>query len=196
MQKITNKNLSIALEGKLGTVKRWATYFCDHDADPEGGQHSFKTREYTNNEALKIGLGGQLIGLMRFRIKEAERVMSDISEWLSDNGLDFSDVLKRKSELVVTIILIESGYCYEVREILKSSYWPRSLFEAITSGIETEFDGFKPKHKTHKEIFSIHRFGAWMDDPEFAVKVARANRREFRLTRALDFLAERMGIVS
>lgn len=189
MERITNKSLSNILGYKLGTIKRWATYFCEPDPDPAGGQHSFKIRAYTIDEALKIGLGGYLIGLMRFRIKEATMVMSDISEWLHKKGLSFSDVLKYKSEYVISIIFLESGFCYEVKEIMDSNRFNRNL---KNYGILSR----KPKYALFKESYVIHKFGAWKDGPEFAMKTVWANRQELRFTHNLLFLAHQMAILS
>ncbi len=189
MERITNKNLSNILGCKLGTIKRWATYFCEPDPDPAGGQHSFKTRVYTVDEALKICLGGYMIGLLRFRINEAKMVMGDISGWLYKKSLSFSDVIKYKSEFVISIIFLESGFCYEVREIMDSNRFHRNL---KTYGILS----IEPKYALFKESYVIHRFGAWKDGPEFAMKTVWANRQELRFTHNLLFLAHQMAILS
>ena len=189
MEKITNKRLSNVLGYKLGTIKRWASYFCEPDPDPAGGKHSFKTRVYTFDEALKIGLGGYTIDLLRFRIKEAKRVIDDISVWLDEKGLSFTDVLKYKSEFIISIIFLESGFCYEVKEIVDSNTYNRNLKTYGVLNIE-------PKYTLFKESYTIHRFGAWKDGPDFATKTVWTNRQELQFTHNLLFLARQIAISS
>lgn len=190
MEGITNKNLCTILGCKLGTIKRWATYFCEPDPDPAGGQRSFKTRVYTIDEALKIGLGGYMIGLLRFRINEAKMVMDDISGWLHVNKrLSFSDVIKYRSDFIISIIFIESGLCYEVKEIMDSNIVYKNLENY-------DIPRTKSKYSLFKESYFIHRFGAWEDGPEFALKTLWANRQEIRMTNILLFISHKIGTLT
>ena len=110
----TNRELSQRLGINLARWKRWSREFLP--PDPLGGLQSGYARQYNPNEAFTVHLGGHLVANGKFSIPEAKQILSDLHEWLSDNGfyfdvngsVDFSKGVERLVKKTVVFIIKNS----------------------------------------------------------------------------------------
>jgi len=83
----TARQLAQRLEVNLAKWKRWSRHFLP--PDPLGGLQSGVTRQYHPDEALRVRLGGILVGEMKFTLPQAALVLDDLAEWMEENGFRF-----------------------------------------------------------------------------------------------------------
>jgi hypothetical protein len=89
----TNRELSDKLGIKLAKWKRWSREFLP--PDPLGGMQSGYARQYNPDQAFTVFLGGHLVADLKFSIPEANQIIQDLNNWLSDKGFFFD--LRRHS---------------------------------------------------------------------------------------------------
>jgi hypothetical protein len=80
----TNRQLSGRFNINLAKWKRWSREFLP--PDPLGGHQSGYARQYTQDDAFTVYLGGHLVADLRFTIPETKRILTDLSTWLGENG--------------------------------------------------------------------------------------------------------------
>jgi len=83
----TNRELSDRLGIKLAKWKRWSREFLP--PDPLGGMQSGYARQYNPDQAFTVFLGGHLVADLKFSIPEANQIIQDLNNWLSDKGFFF-----------------------------------------------------------------------------------------------------------
>ena len=83
----TNRELSDRLGIKLSKWKRWSREFLP--PDPLGGMQSGYARQYNPDQAFTVFLGGHLVADLKFSIPEANQIIQDLNNWLSDKGFFF-----------------------------------------------------------------------------------------------------------
>lgn len=83
----TNRELSDKLGIKLAKWKRWSREFLP--PDPLGGMQSGYARQYNPDQAFTVFLGGHLVADLKFSIPEANQIIQDLNNWLSDKGFFF-----------------------------------------------------------------------------------------------------------
>ena len=80
----TNRELAQKLEVNLARWKRWSRAFLA--PDPLGGMQSGYARQYLFRDLFNVFLGGFLLGHLKLSVPESQRVLTDISPWLEQNG--------------------------------------------------------------------------------------------------------------
>ena len=85
-----NRELSQRFGINLAKWKRWSREFLP--PDPLGGLQSGYARQYNPDEAFTVYLGGHLVGILKFTIPEARKILRDLHQWLLDHDFyyDFS----------------------------------------------------------------------------------------------------------
>ena len=90
----TNRQLSDKLNVHLAKWKRWSREFLP--PDPLGGLQSGYARQYSQQDAFTVYLGGYLVRDLNFTIPEAKKILLDLREPLA--GLGFFDSYDRVSK--------------------------------------------------------------------------------------------------
>ena len=83
----SNKELSQAFQINLAKWKRWSREFLP--PDPLGGLQSGYARQYNLNDALRVFLGGHLVGDLKYTIPDARQILDDLHPWLVDHKFYF-----------------------------------------------------------------------------------------------------------
>ena len=83
----TNRELSDKLGINLAKWKRWSREFLP--PDPLGGMQSGYARQYNPDQAFTVFLGGHLVADLKFSIPEANQIIQDLNNWLSETGFFF-----------------------------------------------------------------------------------------------------------
>jgi len=127
----TNRDLSDLFKINLAKWKRWSREFLP--PDPLGGLQSGYARQFTQDDAFAVYLGGHLVSDLRFTIPETKRILSDLSIWLGETGFyeNFgieSDSLEEVNKMIDTYLIYirsgsdlsgnQNGFTYAVRGII------------------------------------------------------------------------------
>ena len=83
----TNRELSDKLGINLAKWKRWSREFLP--PDPLGGMQSGYARQFNPDQAFTVFLGGHLVADLKFSIPEANQIIQDLNNWLSETGFFF-----------------------------------------------------------------------------------------------------------
>ena len=81
----TAKQLSYAFEVPIAKWKRWAREFIG--IDPVAGRFGGVSREFNEEQAFHIYLGGTLVSQLFFSIPEARVILSRLTPWLKERGI-------------------------------------------------------------------------------------------------------------
>ncbi len=84
MKYYTNRELARFFNINLAKWKRWSREFLP--PDPLGGLQSGYARQYHQDDAFTVYLGGHLVADLRYSIPDAKRILSDLSLWLAQIG--------------------------------------------------------------------------------------------------------------
>ncbi|MBT8373209.1 MAG: hypothetical protein KJO34_19750 [Deltaproteobacteria bacterium] len=90
----TNKQLSQKFNLNIAKWKRWSREFLP--PDPLGGLQSGFARQYNQNQAFTVFLGGHLVSDLKFTIPETKDILNDLNQWLLDYDFYFNFSSARK----------------------------------------------------------------------------------------------------
>ena len=90
-----NRELAQRLGFKLSRWKRWSREFLP--PDPLGGLQSGFARQYTEAEAFRVYLGGQLVSNQKFSIPETKIILEDLKEWVATQYFSYALAEKRSA---------------------------------------------------------------------------------------------------
>ena len=81
----TTKQLSDAFQIPIAKWKRWAREFIG--IDPVAGRFGGVSREFNEEQAFHIYLGGILVSELFFSIPEARAILGGLNPWLKERGI-------------------------------------------------------------------------------------------------------------
>ena len=139
----TNRELSDKLGINLAKWKRWSREFLP--PDPLGGMQSGYARQFNPDQAFTVFLGGHLVADLKFSIPEANQIIQDLNNWLSETGFFFDlrgpSVSNRGLEALIKKYIIfirrEKGlnkrfkFIYTIRGIISNERVQHKGFEMM-----------------------------------------------------------------
>jgi len=81
----TNRDLSQRFDINFAKWKRWSREFLPPDF--LGGLQSGYARQYNQNEAFTVYLGGLLVADLKFSIPDAKKILEELHDWLTASVL-------------------------------------------------------------------------------------------------------------
>jgi len=130
----TNRELSRIFSVNLAKWKRWSREFLPPDA--LGGLQSGYARQYNQDDAFTVYLGGHLVADLKFSIPEAKKILDDLSQWFAatgfspstntetDSGEEIFSLVKRYQVLIESIkdrTSAEIEFVYTIRGIISEN---------------------------------------------------------------------------
>lgn len=136
----TNKELSQAFRINLAKWKRWSREFLP--PDPLGGLQSGYARQYNLNDALRVFLGGHLVGNLKYTIPDARQILNDLHQWLVDQKFYFDFSGSTNPKMQASRHLVQNYHIAIINQALSGgrvsgfSYWIKAILsiETVDSG--------------------------------------------------------------
>jgi hypothetical protein len=136
----TNKELSQAFRINLAKWKRWSREFLP--PDPLGGLQSGYARQYNLNDALRVFLGGHLVGNLKYTIPDARQILNDLHQWLVDYKFYFDFSGSTHPKMQASRHLAQNYHIAIINQALSGgrvsgfSYWIKAILsiETVDSG--------------------------------------------------------------
>ena len=115
-----SKYLSQRLNINAAKWKRWAREFLP--PDPLGGYQSGYARQFSHKEAFRVFLGGHLVGVLKFTIRETRQILSDLESWMKRQGFftipPENSNTESEADLIYIYNLERGKFAYAIRTVM------------------------------------------------------------------------------